>query len=309
MSHINQPKMIKSFWTYSGSPAGDPVNACFMIQNRCLSRITKLMVAAVAIIAMPVFNAHAATSSWQDNEGGRMRLIALAPDKSGQIKAALQIEPKDGWITYWREPGESGVPPQITVAPDSGLALKKMGFPAPKPITIGDIREIGYDAPVTFPLDLAATGGSAPSKVDLTAFIGLCKDICIPFQASFSLPIPASGQSEAAEESLLEAADARLPAAPSPDFSIKDHKLSADGKTLSLALTLPEAAGDAPQIYVTGPSGYVFFKRANDQRQGSDFRTDIVIGKLPKTYNIHGKNWGILAIDGDRAIETTLAFD
>lgn len=267
-----------------------------------------LMVATAAIVTVPILAARAATSDWQDNEGGRMRLVALAPDKSGLIKAALQIEPKDGWITYWREPGESGVPPQITLAPDSGLALEKMRFPTPKPISIGDVKEVGYDTPVTFPLDLRATGG-APSKVDLTAFIGLCKDICIPFQASFALSIPASGQSQAAEEGLLAAADARLPAAPSPDFLVRDHKLSADGKTLSLSLTLPEAAGDAPQIYVTGPSGYVFFKRSNDQRDGRDFRTDITIGKLPKTYNIHGKSWGILAVDGDRAMETTLAFE
>jgi DsbC/DsbD-like thiol-disulfide interchange protein len=271
--------------------------------------MTKLMVAAAAIVTMPILAAHAATSDWQDNQGGRMRLVALAPDKSGHIKAALQIEPKDGWITYWREPGESGVPPQLTVAPDSGLTLEKMSFPTPKPIAIGSIAEIGYDAPVTFPLDLRATGSSTPSKVDLTAFIGLCRDICIPFQASFSLAVPADGQPQAAEESLLEAAEARLPAAPSSDFSIRDHKLSADGKTLSLAMTLPETAGDAPQIYVTGPSGYVFFKRINEQHDGHDFRADIVIGKLPKTYNIHGKNWGVLAIDGDRAIETTLAFD
>ena len=38
-----------------------------------------------------------------------MRIVALPPDASGHIRAGLQIEPKPGWITYWREPGESGI--------------------------------------------------------------------------------------------------------------------------------------------------------------------------------------------------------
>jgi DsbC/DsbD-like thiol-disulfide interchange protein len=270
------------------------------------------MIAVAAIAAAVVSSvrpADAASSDWQTNEGGRMRLVTLSPDGQGQIRAALQIEPKPGWITYWREPGDTGIPPQITVSPDSGTELEKIGFPVPKPIEIGTIQEVGYDTPVTLPLDLRVTGNAKPAKLDLTAFVGLCKDICIPFQASFSLPFPSAAQSEPEAETVLDAAAEKLPKPPSPDFTIQSHSLSADGKTLSLKLTLPEAASNAPQIYVTGPSGYVFFKRMNDRRDGHEFQTDIIINRLPKTYDLHGKRWGILAIDGDRATETTLAFD
>ncbi|WP_414124606.1 protein-disulfide reductase DsbD domain-containing protein [Rhizobium sp. BR 317] len=252
--------------------------------------------------------AHAAMSDWANNEGGRMRLVALAPDAQGHIRAALQIEPAPGWITYWREPGESGIPPQVSPTPDSGVALEKTSFPTPKPITVGAIQEIGYDAPVTLPLDFRLTG-KQPSTLHLTAFIGLCKDICIPFQAEFSLPLSAAGQSTPHEQALLDAANASLPQAPSADFAVENHRLSPDAKTLSLRLTLPETTGSAPSIYVTGPTGYVFFKQANGTRDGKTFATDIAIGKLPKNYDIKGKSWGILVIDGERAMETTLAFE
>jgi DsbC/DsbD-like thiol-disulfide interchange protein len=268
-----------------------------------------MIAVAAAVFALSAQIADAASSDWQLNEGGRMRLVALSPDDQGRIRAALQIEPKPGWVTYWREPGDSGIPPQITLAADSGTTLEKISYPVPKPITIGPIQEIGYDEPVTLPLDLKVAGDAKPAKLDLTAFIGLCKDICIPFQASFSLPLSAAAQSEPEEVAVLDATAATLPKPPSPDFSVESHSLSADGKKLSLKMTLPEAAGDAPQIYVTGPSGYVFFKRMNDKRDGRDFQTDIMIGRLPKTYDIKGKRWDILAIDGDHAIETTLAFD
>jgi len=252
--------------------------------------------------------AYAAMSDWADNEGGRMRLVALAPDAQGHIRAALQIEPAPGWITYWREPGEGGIPPQVSPAPESGVTLEKTSYPTPKPITVGAIQEIGYDAPVTLPLDFRIKG-KQPTTLDLTAFIGLCKDICIPFQAEFSLPLSDASQSTLHEQALLDAANASLPQAPSPDFAVENHRLSPDAKTLSLHLTLPETTGDAPSIYVTGPTGYVFFKQINAKRDGKIFATDIAIGKLPKNYDIKGKSWGVLVIDGERAIETTLAFE
>lgn len=252
--------------------------------------------------------AHAATSEWVDNQGGRMRLVALAPDAEGHIRAALQIEPQPGWITYWREPGQSGIPPQVTLAPGSGLTLEKAGYPTPKQITVGNIKEIGYDAPVTLPLDFRVEG-NAPAKLDLTAFIGLCKEICIPFQAEYTLPLPAGEQPTTHELALLDAAKASLPQAPSSDFTLQSHKLSTDAKTLALRLTLPEATGEAPAIYVTGPTGYAFFQQANVKRDGTAYSADVTIGKLPKNYDIKGKTWGILVVDGDRAMETTLALE
>lgn len=235
-----------------------------------------------------------------------MRLVALAPDADGHVRAALQIEPHPGWITYWREPGESGIPPQLSLSPGGKAVLEKTGYPVPKPIALGTIREIGYDAPVSLPLDFRSNGDS---QLDLTAFIGLCKDICIPFQASISVALPPAGQPEPADAAIVAAADAALPEAPSTDFAVRSHSLSADGKALSLRLTLPDSGEALPQVYVTGPSGYVFFKTTGGSRSGRDVETTIAIGRLPKSYTLPGKSWGILVVDGKRALETTLAFE
>ena len=279
-----------------------------MIGMTTLTRLATLLAGAFVAALCTGPAAHAAMSDWVDNQGGRMRLVALAPDAEGHIRAALQIEPQPGWITYWREPGQSGIPPQVTLAPESGVALEKASYPTPKQITVGNIQEIGYDAPVTLPLDFKVEG-KVPAKLELTAFIGLCKDICIPFQAEYSLALPVGEQPTTHELALLDAAKASLPQPPSSDFTLQNHSLSADAKTLSLSLTLPEATGKAPTIYVTGPTGYAFFQQANAKREGTIYSADITIGKLPKNYDIKGKTWGILVVDGDRAMETTLALE
>lgn len=279
-----------------------------MIGMTISTRLSTLLAGAFAATLCAGPAAHAAMSDWVDNQGGRMRLVALAPDADGHIRAALQIEPQPGWITYWREPGQSGIPPQVTLAPESSVTLEKTSYPTPKQITVGNIQEIGYDAPVTLPLDFRIEG-KVPAKLELTAFIGLCKDICIPFQAEYSLVLPADEQPTAHELALLDAAKASLPQAPSSDFALQSHSLSADAKTLALRLTLPEATGEAPTIYVTGPAGYAFFQQAKAKREGNAYSADITIGKLPKNYDIKGKTWGILVVDGDRAMETTLALE
>ncbi|WP_221121046.1 protein-disulfide reductase DsbD domain-containing protein [Rhizobium lentis] len=271
----------------------------------------RLLMAVMSVTAalVPFCSAQAEMSAWAEAEGGRMRLVALAPDAGGKVRAALQIEPKPGWITYWREPGNAGIPPQVTIAPASGVTLDAIAYPVPKHFFNGGIEDIAYDAPVTLPLSLTAEG-KGEVKIDATAFIGICKDICIPFQTNFSLKLAPATQSHPQEEAILAAADATLPKPPSADFKVAAYAVSPDSKTLSLTLALPDGGrGAAPDIIVTGPSGYAFTKQRGGQRDGATFKTDIEIGKLPKNYNISGKRWGVLVIDGGRAMETTLAFD
>jgi DsbC/DsbD-like thiol-disulfide interchange protein len=273
-------------------------------------RPRRLFMAAIlaAMQLLPLYSARAEMSAWAENEGGRMRLVALPPDPGGRIRAALQIEPKPGWITYWREPGNSGIPPQITLAPQSGATLQAIAYPVPKHVSDGKVDDIAYDGPVTLPLSMTAKMDGAVS-IDTTAFIGVCKDICIPFQAQLSLRLAKAAQSRPEEEGILQAAAAALPEPPSADFSVTAHSLSPDGKRLSLELALPATGAGAPEVIVTGPTGHVFTRQLSASRDGRNFAAEIAIGKLPKDYDIRGKRWGLLVIDGDRAMETTLAFD
>ncbi|MFS2152791.1 protein-disulfide reductase DsbD domain-containing protein [Rhizobium sp. Rhizsp42] len=266
-----------------------------------------LIIATALGLSLPVLSAaQAGTSEWVDNAGGRMRLVAMAPDAHGKIRAGLQIEPNAGWITYWREPGNSGIPPQITIAPETGVTLDKIGYPIPKHIKDDRLDDIGYDAPVTLPLTLSATSGATEIKAQ--AFIGICKDICVPFQADLTVALSAAGQSQPEEKAILDAADARLPEAPSSKFKVTKHTLSADQKELTLDITLPDIGDTTPDVAVAGPSGYVFTKQLMSKRDGASLTTTIAIGKLPKNYDISGKSWSALVIDGARAIESPLAF-
>lgn len=263
--------------------------------------------ACLALSVFPAPPAKAAMSDWATSEGGRMRIVALPPDPTGHIRAGLQIEPKPGWITYWREPGESGIPPQVAALPGGSVSLKSIAYPVPKHITAGPANDFGYDGPVTLPLHFAVANAAHAAQIDAQAFIGVCKNICIPFQATFSLPLTGKGGAHPEESAILDAAEARLPEPPGADFSVSSFALTPDLGRLQLQLKLPGGAHDA-EIIVTGPAGYVFTRQDKAKAMEGGLSTEIVLPQLPRNYAPRAKQWRILVKSGSRAMETVLAF-
>ena len=267
------------------------------------------MLAAVCGVGISASAALADMTAWSTNEGGRMRMVVMPPEPDGKIRGLLQIEPKPGWITYWKEPGDTGIPPKISFSEGSGVSLDRLSFPVPKRIVNGALRDIGYDQAVAFPFELTAKDPDQPVTLTASTFIGLCRNICIPFQADFTLPLKPVNGTPVEEAMLLSSALAKLPEAPSEHFAVTHYIMTQGGTVLRLTLRLPQDVDSAPQVIVSGPEGHVLLDGINGQRQGDSYTLDMPVGKLPKGYEMKGKRWGILAIAGGRAMETSLAFD
>lgn len=235
-----------------------------------------------------------------------MRLILLPETPEGVRQGALVIEPKPGWITYWKEPGDVGIPPAITPAQGQSYTVNAVHFPVPKVLINGEMIDVGYDHPVTLPLELKnAPNGTG---VTLSAFVGVCQNICIPFQADLSVAPDATGIANPVEAAIVASARAQIPPGPSPDFHVIAHELSADRKELTVRLKMPDGA-ETPKAFVSGPSGHVFVEAAASLGTPGETVLTLPIGKLPKKYVLAGKQWGILVVSGSRAMETALAFD
>ena len=285
----------------------NPAMSCSHLRGFSRSSRASVVAAALGLFSLvSAMPALAASSDWAVNEGGRMRLILLPQEADGTRHGALVIEPKPGWITYWKEPGDVGIPPAVTPQPGASYTVELIGFPVPKVLSNDEMTDVGYDRPVTLPLRLK----NAPddSGVTLSAFVGVCQNICIPFQADLSVPPDADGIANAVETALVRSAQAQVPPGPSPDFHVIDHQLGAGHRELVVRLKMP-AGADSPKAFVSGPSGHVFVDSVASRGADGETVLTLPIGKLPKKYKIAGKHWGILVVSGDRAMETTLAFD
>lgn len=193
----------------------------------------------LALAALPS-PATAAATDWIEEDGARIRLVAAepAPDAS-EIRAALVVELKPGWKTYWRDPGDAGVPPQLTLTGGTNVSAARFDFPAPERFEEGAVKSIGYKHPVSFPLTFALASPGKASAIKASAFLGVCEEICVPVQVEFTLDVPAAAGSTA-DQALVQAAFDALPKPANASFGLTS--LSYQQKALEVEITAPPSA-------------------------------------------------------------------
>jgi DsbC/DsbD-like thiol-disulfide interchange protein len=261
----------------------------------------------LAAIFLPVA-AQAATSAWVTSPGGAIRLVASQPKPDGSIPAILEIKLEPGWKTYWRDPGASGIPPQITLEPAGGVALEAIRFPAPKTFGEGSGRYVGYDSSVAFPLVLKRASGEKDLAVRASVFLGVCQDICIPVQGTLDLVLKSGDFDNPLDDVRIEKAVASLPEPPSEDFGIAKADFDEGAGIIRLDLRLPQGAGK-PEIFLAGPAGLSFGAPVAREPAGAEQRIDIPVKHAGKDLTMAGKPITLTVRAGARSMETTLAFD
>lgn len=198
---------------------------------------------------------HASSSAWFDAEGGRFRLVTSGqPDASGKLQGVLDIELKRGWKTYWRDPGNSGVPPQIGVTASRNVSAAEFSYPAPQRHDDGYSKWAGYDYPVRLPVSFTVPAPGEPATITADVFLGVCETICVPVQARLEL-VPAADPDNADDAALVKAALAALPGAARPDFGVTVK--SSEGEHISF-LAASAGAPEAVDFFIAGTDGYQF---------------------------------------------------
>ena len=184
-------------------------------------------------------------SEWAPSTKSEARLVA-----AGSNKAGFEIRLGPGAITYWRDPGESGVPPTFDFAGSDNVARVEPVFPAPKRMVESDGGEaFGYDGDVVFPLRVEPSDPAKPVTLKLHANYAVCEKICLPAQARLTLTLPGAASPYAR---LVEAA---LAAAPRPALAGDFGKLAADGPD-GWRLCAPAQTGGPRDLFVEPPSGW-----------------------------------------------------
>lgn len=123
-------------------------------------------------------------SPWVEGHSSRARLIG------GAGMAGIELQLPEGWKTYWRTPGDAGVPPAFDWSGSKNLAGAEVLYPAPKRFSDRAGDTVGYKGNLTLPVRLKAEDPAKPIDVQLSIDYGVCKDICIPAQAKLALTVP-----------------------------------------------------------------------------------------------------------------------
>jgi thiol:disulfide interchange protein DsbD len=162
----------------------------------------------------------------------RAELVAHAPEgvvPGKPLWLGLVIQHKPEWHTYWKNPGDSGLPTTLQWTLPVGFTAGDIQWPTPKKLPIGPLMNFGYEGTLLLPVPVTVPAGFAAGQLDvkLQADWLVCKEVCIPESGEFALSIPAQAAT-AGRAALFETARAALPvAAPGAQASaeLKDGAL------------------------------------------------------------------------------------
>ena len=170
---------------------------------------------SVAVITLPWLAHAAGASAVVTTEQVRAELLAHAPEGVAPGKPlwlGLQIQHQPGWHTYWKNPGDSGLPTTLNWQLPGGVTADTIAWPTPSKLPVGPLMNYGYKDTLLLPVPVSVGPGFAASSLDvkLNAQWLVCKDVCIPQQGEFTLSIPAQA-STALHAAAFDAARAAVP--------------------------------------------------------------------------------------------------
>jgi len=132
----------------------------------------------------------------------------------------LRLKMEPGWHTYWKNPGDAGLPTRVKWTLPEGFEAGPIDWPYPRPFSQGPVTSYGYEDEVLLPVPISPPPSLTPGKpVTLAARVDWleCQEACVPGRAdlSLTLPVTAGAPRAAAEAGGFADARRRLPAAPS----------------------------------------------------------------------------------------------
>lgn len=263
----------------------------------------------------------AVASEWTLGHKSRTRLTAgrLIDDanKSGRLYAFIEIELAPGWKTYWRSPGDSGIPPHFEFGKSKNLANAEVLYPAPKRITDKGETIIGYTGLVIFPVVLMAADPTQPIELVASVQFGMCKDICVPTEAALTLnvaqdapPVPQDGADKEALDHLpvVLAASPGAPPASAPRLISVSSGLKSGAGKLSITADFPQGSAGA-DAFLNAPDGFYLPLLAKTAATGTSVTFEADVSKDVDLVALNGKMIGITLVSDAGASETTFKFD
>lgn len=277
--------------------------------SHCTRRVcgTISLVLALGLPVPAAAGAAADTASeWSDGESWRTRIVSAvtAAGSRPTLPLGLQVALDDGWHIYWRSPGEAGLPPTLSVGPDSeNVASVEFVWPAPEQsVEQGQLVTRTYAGNVLIPIRLHVEESGRPTTLDAKIDYQVCAQICIPVRVDTLLHLPAGTASPSSHARIIAEAEARVPG---PPQAAGFERLTAafDGvRTVHVTADSVFELDTSPEQIVAlleGPEG-IFF-RSDHATVSADGKTvAVVVDVLPPfdTGQLEGADLGVTLVTG-----------
>jgi DsbC/DsbD-like thiol-disulfide interchange protein len=270
----------------------------------------RLAVAACTIFTLAVPAAAEDASRWDGDARSAIRLIAGS--RSGDIvRAGVEIRLKPGWHTYWRYPGDAGVPPRFDFEGSQNIKSVDVRWPAPKRLPEAGMTAIGYDRDVILPLVIVPQDPGKPVVLRLKLDYAVCEKLCVPADGKAELAL--ARRSSASEP--LVTAEARVPKkvklGEGASFAIRSVKRDGGPDQPRIIVDVAAPDGIAVDLFAEGPTPEWALPVPNETGGAASGlrRFTFALDGAPPGAQYQGAPVTLTAVAGNDAIEVTIRLD
>lgn len=243
--------------------------------------------------------AFAARSDWAPADESRMRVLLTAKE-DGEIAGGVEIQLEPGWYTYWRNPGEAGVPPVFDFSGSTNVADVEVRYPAPERYDDGTSVSLVYRDEVVFPLAVEPADPARPVTLRAELIFGVCSEVCIPTRAIAAATLPPDAPHDALSEARLKQFGARVPTPPEAGrFEIES--VAEDGEALLIDVRMPDSS--YTDLFASPPDGWYIGQPRFVERSDGISRYRLSLAGKPQDAAVRGQVFRFVAVAGGEAIE------
>ncbi|HTL64483.1 MAG TPA: protein-disulfide reductase DsbD domain-containing protein [Pseudolabrys sp.] len=279
-----------------------------------MGNIHRSFCAALVSCAIPALvgtTAQAADESpWNEDVRSAIRLIAGSNKaEDPELRAGVEVKLRPGWKTYWRYPGDSGVPPHFDFSGSENLKKADVLFPAPHLFTDETGQSLGYKDTVIFPVVVSPQQAGKPVRLRVKVDYAVCEKLCVPVEGRAELTL-VSGDSK--HNPVLTTAETRVPKrVTAAQLGLTAKRVNVGAKP-SVIVELGAPTGKPVELFVEGPTPQWALpipkpvKSAPAGRAQFSFELD----GLPPGVDPKGQlDLTFTVVTGDRAVETKTHLD
>ncbi|MEP4196660.1 MAG: protein-disulfide reductase DsbD domain-containing protein [Aliishimia sp.] len=258
---------------------------------------TRPLCFALILVASPAFAqdplddalSHRVLTGWTQSDGTQM--------------AAIELILAPGWKTYWRSPGDAGIPPQFTWQGARNLQDVQVHWPSPGIFWESGMRSVGYKNTVVLPLTVDPKREGEDIKLKGRMLLGICSDICVPITLDIDTTLPSLSSDRTPG---IVAALANLPFS-AQEAGVTDAtcriRPTENGLAVQADITMP-SAGDTEDAVIEAPLPGVWVSEAKTERVGDQLTiTAEMMQQTGEAFAINRSDIRITVIGGRHTVD------
>ena len=255
------------------------------------------MLIPLALMAFPTFGL-----AQSFDELARIEVLPGWRTESGDHIAGLRVTLEPGWKTYWRAPGDGGIPPQFSFQGSDNITGVAPHWPVPTVFRQNGLNSIGYHDTVVFPLTVFSDNPDAGMRISGDLHIGVCEEICIPVTLPFDAVLPSAGSRDAAITAALINRPLTAAEASVGGVTCTINPIS-DGLAVTATMDVTTTGPDEFVVIEAGDAN-VWVSEAETTREGNSLSATVdMVHTSGNTFALDRSQVRITILGGNQAID------